>query len=252
MTSETVMSLHGVSKKFCRNLRRSMRYGLQELTLDMFGVHTRTDQLRKYEFWALDGIDLELRRGEILGLIGPNGGGKSTLLRLMAGIYLPDKGQVACNGRLSALIALGAGFHPHMSGRENIRLNGAILGMSGSEIDTVFDDIVTFAELEEFIDSPLATYSSGMWVRLGVSVAIHARPDVLLVDEVLAVGDAAFRSRAYEKIQAMREHCAVVLVSHNMDYIKKYATHALVVAKGQGSPFDDVDEAVASYLNGAS
>ena len=181
--SEVILSAKDVSKKFCKKLRRSMAYGLTDLTKNLFAIKPGSAELRKEEFWALKDIDFELRRGDVLGLIGVNGSGKTTLLRLLSGIFPPDKGEIMIKGRVGALIALGAGFHPYFSGRENIYLNGAILGISRDELDAQFDKIVEFSEIGDFIDAPVATYSSGMRVRLGFSVAIAMKPDVLLIDE---------------------------------------------------------------------
>ena len=217
--NEIVLSAKKVSKKFCKKLRRSMAYGLTDLTKNLFGIKPDSSGLRKEEFWALNEIDFELRRGEVLGLIGVNGSGKTTLLRLLSGIFPPDKGEIMIKGRVGALIALGAGFHPYFSGRENIYLNGAILGISRGELDAQFDKIVEFSEIGDFIDAPVATYSSGMRVRLGFSVAIAMKPDVLLIDEVLAVGDLGFKVKCLNEINELMKNAAVIFVSHSMQFV---------------------------------
>src|SRR5262249_20088016 len=160
----------------------------------------RRGNQRYSEFWAVRDVSLEIEAGTSFGLIGHNGSGKSTLLRLIAGIHPPTSGKVTTHGRISALLELGAGFHPELSGRENIYLNGSILGLKRREINRVVDDIIQFAGIEDFIDSPVKVYSSGMYVRLGFSVAVHVQPDILLIDEVIAVGDEEFQRRCFEHL----------------------------------------------------
>jgi ABC-type polysaccharide/polyol phosphate transport system ATPase subunit len=173
-------------------------------------------------FTALDGVSFEVPRGSTFGVIGENGSGKSTLLKLMAGITRPTRGSIAVDGRISALIELGAGFHPEISGRENVAINGIMLGLTRREVAERFDSIVAFAELERFIDAPVKTYSSGMYMRLGFSVAIHVEPDVLLIDEVLAVGDEAFTRKCLDKIGEFRRRGkTIVLVSHSLGLVEK-------------------------------
>lgn len=179
------------------------------------------------EFWALDGVSFEVPEGSTFGLVGHNGSGKSTLLKCLAKIYRPDRGRVATTGIVSALLELGAGFHPELSGRENVYLNASILGLSRREVDRRFDDIVEFAELQKFIDSPVKNYSSGMFVRLGFAVAINVEPDVLLVDEVLAVGDESFQQRCLAKFADLRNSGrTVVLVSHGLDAVRNLCDRA--------------------------
>lgn len=230
---EVVVAVKNVSKKFCKTLRRSMGYGIADLTKNLVGLKPDSTQLRKDEFWALDNISFELRRGEVLGLIGLNGSGKTTLLRLLSGIFPPDKGEITINGRVGALIALGAGFHPHMTGRENVYLNGAILGLKRDEIDAQFEKIVEYSEIRSFIDAPVATYSSGMRVRLGFSIAMAMKPDVLLIDEVLAVGDVGFKVKCFNTIVDLTKKCAVIFVSHNMANIAKISTDVLLLNEGR-------------------
>jgi lipopolysaccharide transport system ATP-binding protein len=195
------------------------------------------------DFWALKDIDLELKQGDSLGIIGPNGAGKSTLLKILSRVTAPTEGVLKVRGRVGALIEVGAGFHPELSGRDNIYINGAILGMSRREIQKRFDEIVDFAEIEEFIDTPVKKYSSGMYVRLGFAVAASMDPEVLLVDEVLAVGDVRFQKKCIEKMEQYRESgTAVVLVSHNLANIVNNAKRAVLVEKGRivedGDPAD--------------
>ncbi|MEI8138457.1 MAG: ABC transporter ATP-binding protein [bacterium] len=243
LPDDVVLSVRGVSKKFCRNLKRSMIYGIKDLTRNMLGVRSSTAQqpdnlatgegLRRDEFWAVQDIHFELKRGECLGLIGRNGSGKSTLLRLLAGIYPPDAGEIAVRGRVGALIALGAGFHPHMTGRENIYLNGAILGLRRKEIDDQFDEIVDFADIGDFIDAPVSTYSSGMSVRLGFAVATASIPDLILIDEILAVGDMNFHAKCYHRIGKILKHAAVVFVSHDMVQVSRICDTVMLLEKGR-------------------
>lgn len=210
-----------------------MVYGIVELSRNLIGVKTDASKLRKDEFWSLEEISFELKRGEVLGLIGANGSGKTTLLRLIAGIYPPDKGEVIIKGRVGALISLGAGFHPHMTGRENIYLNGTILGMTQGEISRKFDEIIEFAEIEDFIDTPVAAYSSGMRVRLGFSIAAQIDPDVLLIDEVLAVGDIGFRTKCLNAIDRIARNSAVIFVSHQMPQVTRICSEVILLDHGK-------------------
>jgi len=184
--------------------------------------------------WALKGVSFEADRGETLGIIGPNGAGKTTILKLLSRVTRPTSGHIAVNGRVSALIELGAGFHPDLTGRENIYLNASILGLSRREIDEKFDSIVEFAELADFIDTPVKRYSSGMYVRLGFSVAAHVDPDILLIDEVLAVGDQMFKDKCIQRIKEFREtgKC-MVIVSHSKEQIQKLCDRVILLHKGE-------------------
>lgn len=210
-----------------------MLYGIADVARDLCGVSQQSPDLRADEFWALHDISFEVKRGECLGLIGPNGAGKSTLLKLLNGITLPDKGTIKVSGRVGALLELGAGFHPMLTGRENIYLNAAILGLSGGEIEKKFDDIVSFAGLDEFIDSPVKHYSSGMYVRLGFAIAVHADPEIFLIDEALAVGDIAFQSRCYTKLRRFKDlGGTIIFVTHNLDAVNTLCSRALLINKG--------------------
>ena len=204
--SDIAIKAEHVSKKFCKSLRYVMTYGAADITRDFFSIKSKTEELRDGEFWAVNDVSFELKRGETLGIIGPNGSGKSTILKMLNGIYLPDHGRLKIEGRVGALIEVGAGFHPMLTGRENIYVNGTILGLSKREIDKKFDGIVDFADIGDFLDSPVKHYSSGMFVRLGFAVAVHCEPDVLLIDEVLAVGDTEFNLKCYQKIQEIKKN----------------------------------------------
>jgi ABC-type polysaccharide/polyol phosphate transport system ATPase subunit len=201
------------------------------------------------EFWALRGVSFEVPEGQTFGLIGHNGSGKSTLLKCMARIYQPNRGSIVTRGKVSALLELGAGFHPELSGRENVYLNGSILGMSKRDMDRRFDEIVAFAGLEHFIDTPVKNYSSGMYVRLGFSVAITVEPDILLVDEVLAVGDASFQQRCLEKFADLRTSGrTVVIVTHSLDTVRNMCDSAAWLDHGSVLKEGNSHEVVTAYL----
>ena len=201
------------------------------------------------EFWALRGVSFEIPAGSSFGLVGGNGAGKSTMLKVLARILVPDRGTVRVDGRVSALLELGAGFHPELSGRENVYLNGNILGMSTATLNAKFDEIVGFSGLEEFIDQPVKTYSSGMYARLGFSVAVAVEPEVLLVDEVLAVGDEQFQRRCTEKMAEIRASGrTVVFVSHGLAQVQQLCDSAVWIDKGEVRALGDTSSVVQSYL----
>jgi lipopolysaccharide transport system ATP-binding protein len=209
---------------------------------------------RKAEFWALRNINLRVEQGEVFAILGPNGSGKSTLLQVISGILQPTSGRVVCAGRVAALLELGAGFNPEFSGRENVYLNGEILGLSRQELDDAFPRIEAFAEIGQFIDRPVKEYSSGMYVRLAFSTAIHVDPEVLIVDEALAVGDAIFASRCVQKFEELRKKkVTVLLVSHDLGLIKRLADRAAFMLDGkivmQGAPKDAVNQYVGFVLD---
>jgi len=231
---ELVLSVKNVSKRFCRDLKRSLLYGIQDIAGEVFGAQRQNVKLRKSEFWALKDVCLELRRGEALGLVGANGAGKTTLLRVISGLITPDHGSIEVKGRVAPLIALGAGFNPILTGRENIYVNMSILGLSKEEIEDRFDEVVDFAGIGESIDSPLQSYSSGMAARLGFASAIHTEPDILLIDEVLAVGDAKFRAKCYRRLSHLREKgTSFILVTHDSLSIMAICDTAIYLSKGQ-------------------
>jgi lipopolysaccharide transport system ATP-binding protein len=203
--------------------------------------------LRDGEFFAVKDVSFELRRGECLGLIGHNGAGKTTLLKMLNGLIKPDAGTITMRGRVGALIALGAGFNPILTGRENIYINGSVLGLTKKEIDEKIDEIIDFSEIREFIDAPVQTYSSGMTVRLGFAVATALDPDVLILDEVLAVGDASFRYKCYQRIDKLRKNAAIIFVSHNMPDIGRICGMALVMERGRRYFYGLSVEGVKNY-----
>ncbi|MCC5953299.1 MAG: ABC transporter ATP-binding protein [Acidimicrobiia bacterium] len=216
---------------------------------------TRLRQDRYEEFWALRNVSLEVPEGSVFALVGHNGSGKSTLLRTMCGIYRPTSGRIQIDGRISPLLELGAGFHPDLSGRENVYLNASILGLSRREIDAIFDDVVAFSGLEKFIDSPVKVYSSGMYVRLGFSVAVHVNPQILLVDEVIAVGDEEFQRRCFEHLYKLRTNgVTIVLVSHGLTYVQTMCDQAAWLDHGElqvAGAAAEVAEAYLSQVNAA-
>jgi len=200
--------------------------------------------------WALDGVSFEVGEGETLGIIGPNGAGKTTVLKLLSRVTRPTSGRIAVSGRVSALIELGAGFHPDLTGRENAYLNGAILGLSRRQIDRRFESIVEFAELAEFVDMPVKRYSSGMFVRLGFAIAVHVDPDVLLIDEVLAVGDMAFQRRCLDRMNQFRsEGRTMIFISHNMRTVQATCNRAIWLEKGQVRMAGETNDVVAAYTD---
>lgn len=236
MNNDIMIQAESVSKKFCRTLKRSMWYGVQDIGRELIGIG-RKPELRKEEFWAVDDVSFELRRGECLGLIGHNGAGKSSLLKMLNGLIKPDRGQIAIKGRVGALIELGTGFNQILTGRENIYNNGAVLGLTKKEINEKFDAIVAFADIGDFLDTPVQNYSSGMKVRLGFAVASHMEPDVLLVDEVLAVGDMGFKMKCFNQMDRLLQNTAMIIVSHSMAEVARMATQTLLMEGGKGIYF---------------
>jgi len=248
-TFVAVIKFKNVSKAYRRQRgRNSLRDALAQLLGQVAG---RNGQHDENLFWALDNVSFEVNEGETLGLIGPNGAGKTTTLKLISRVAKPTGGRIAVHGQLSALIELGAGFHPDLTGRENIYLNASILGLMKHEIDAKFDEIVEFSELAEFIDVPVKRYSSGMYVRLGFSVAAHVDPDVLLIDEVLAVGDYMFQDKCVQRINAFREAGkTMIVVSHNKETIQKLCTRVILLHKGRMVFQGDAQEGLDLYHTG--
>ncbi|MBI02469.1 MAG: ABC transporter ATP-binding protein [Acidimicrobiaceae bacterium] len=240
---DSAVLLDGLGKRF--RLTHDRNWTLKATVLA--GHRTRYE-----EFWALRGIDLDIPHGSTFGIIGGNGSGKSTLLKMLAGILRPDEGAATVNGRLSALLELGAGFHPELTGRENVYLNGAILGFTSKEIRRRFDDIVGFAELDRFIDEPVRNYSSGMYVRLGFSVAIHVEPEILLVDEVLAVGDHTFQKRCLDRFAQLKaEGRTIILVSHDLDMVGWLCEQTAWIQQGTLRAVGPSPNVIERFLDGA-
>ncbi|HTL33071.1 MAG TPA: polysaccharide ABC transporter ATP-binding protein [Kofleriaceae bacterium] len=253
MSSEPIIKVEGLSKRYV--LRHSQPHTtLRDAIADRarrlarFGGGKQTTE----EFWALDDVSFEIKRGDRVGIIGRNGAGKSTLLKVLSRITEPTKGRITLDGRVASLLEVGTGFHPELSGRENITLNGAILGMSRQEIARKFDEIVAFAEVEKFLDTPVKHYSSGMYVRLAFAVAAHLEPEILVVDEVLAVGDAQFQAKCLGKMQdvSTKEGRTVLFVSHNMQAIGELCQRAVLLRAGKVVADTTASEAIALYLKG--
>jgi ABC-type polysaccharide/polyol phosphate transport system ATPase subunit len=240
MNATPVITVDHVSKRF--RLYHERNQSLKASIL-------RGGRARFEEFWALDDVSFEVPEGSTFGLIGENGSGKSTLLKCIARILRPDKGSISARGKLSALLELGAGFHPELSGRENVYLNGSILGLSKKQLDERFDEIVAFAGIEHFIDTPVKNYSSGMYVRLGFSVAINVDPDLLLIDEVLAVGDAEFQRKCTEKIAEFRgQGKTIVIVSHSLPSVRALCDEVALLEHGKLIDIGPPGQIIDCYL----
>lgn len=241
LTDDTVVLLENVSVRY-RLPREKVR------TLKEYAIRRIQGKIENIDFLALKNVTLEVKKGEVFGLIGPNGAGKTTLLRLVARVMRPSAGRVVVVGRVAPLLAMGAGFHPELTGRENIYLNGAILGFTRREIEEKFERIVDFAELWDFIDAPLRTYSSGMMARLGFAVATDTFPDILIVDEVLSVGDIAFQEKGLNRIRQFQEQgTTIFLVSHSMETIEKMCTRAAWLNHGEIVQIGDAHQVVKMF-----
>jgi lipopolysaccharide transport system ATP-binding protein len=263
--SDIAIRVENLSKRYVIHHQRAsgdgLRHALQDkLTAPFRWMGRRVDsssqlsasrsQPASEDFWALKDVSFDIKQGEVVGIIGRNGAGKSTLLKILSRITEPTSGRITINGRVASLLEVGTGFHPELTGRENIFLNGAILGMSRVEIKAKFDEIVAFAEVERFLDTPVKRYSSGMYVRLAFAVAAHLEPEILIVDEVLAVGDAQFQKRCLGKMQDVSKSGRTVLfVSHNMNAIQMLCGRCLQLLRGERDMFGETTDVVAHYLN---
>ncbi|MEM6613807.1 MAG: polysaccharide ABC transporter ATP-binding protein [Cyanobacteria bacterium P01_C01_bin.72] len=248
LDKDVVISVENVSKKFCRNLKYSLFYGVKDIASEVLGKSRQSHTLRLQEFWALKDVNFQLRAGEALGLIGANGAGKSTLLRIISGLIHPDTGCIRTRGRVAPLIALSAGFNPVLTGRENIYANMSILGLAKSEIERQFEAVVDFAELWDAIDAPVQTYSSGMSARLGFACAVHIEPEILLIDEVLSVGDIRFRMKCHRRLAKLREKgTAFILVSHNSHSILNICDSSVYLQKGQLVTAGKTERVITKY-----
>lgn len=248
--SELLLDVEDVSKKFCKDLRWSMFHGISDLTNIAFSRPLQRERLRNEEFWALQDINLKLSRGDILCLLGNNGSGKTTLMRLISGIYPIDKGKITIKGRVSSIFAIKSGMHPHFSGRENIFIKGGMFGLTNKEIKSKMDSIIAFAELEDFIDSPLGTYSAGMRARLGYAIAVGTEPDILIIDEGLAVGDASFRLKCFQNLKSISPTCGILFITHNIKRVKALANRVMVLQKGKFVfESEDVEAGMEYYIN---
>jgi len=246
---QEVIALDNISKRYFLQHERARELKTALLHLSTYLKASRA----KEPFWALRDISLSVRQGESVGIIGANGAGKSTLLRIVARLAPPTEGKLTVRGRVSPLLELGAGFHPQLSGRDNAILNAVLLGLSRKEAQEKLPEMVEFSELRKFIDQPMRTYSSGMYVRLGFAVAVHVRPEILLVDEVLAVGDAEFQHKCFDHIEKLRQDKAtIVLVTHDLENVRRFCDRAVLLDHGviaaEGKPQKVVDEYLSSHF----
>lgn len=241
-TNDIAIDVKSLHKSF--KLPTEQAFGLKQAFFNRLrGIKGYTEQK------VLKGLDFEVKKGEFIGIVGRNGSGKSTLLKILAGIYYPEKGKVTINGNLVPFIELGVGFNPELTGRENVYMNGALLGFSNEEMNTMYDDIWDFAELKDFQDQKLKNYSSGMQVRLAFSIAIRARGDILLLDEVLAVGDAAFQQKCANYFESLKtKNQTVVLVTHSMENVRKFCTRAILLENGKIVKNGNPDEIADAYM----
>lgn len=258
--SDSIIKVENISKKYIighqktenvGTLRDVISNGAKSLSQKLFHPHQNTVDKGHEEFWALKDVSFEVKQGERIGVIGRNGAGKSTLLKILSRVTEPTKGRISLNGRVASLLEVGTGFHQELTGRENIFLNGAILGMSKVEITKKFDEIVAFAEVEQFIDTPVKRYSSGMYVRLAFAVAAHLDPEILIVDEVLAVGDASFQKKCLGKMGEVseKEGRTVLFVSHNLQAIQDLCSSIVVLEKGNVIEHSDTGSGIKTYMS---
>jgi lipopolysaccharide transport system ATP-binding protein len=249
---DVALEFTNVWKKFKRGEKfDSLRDLIPAMTRRFFSG-SFSSKLQKREFWALKDISFQIKKGEAIGIIGPNGAGKSTILKLLSSVLKPNIGNIKVNGRLSALIEVSAGFHPDLTGKENIYLNGAILGMTKREIDNKLEEIVEFSGLAEFLDTPVKRYSTGMYARLGFSVAAHVNPDILLVDEVLSVGDMKFQEKCVGKmISCSNSGTTIIFVSHNLESVNILCPKTIFLEGGQIKKIGDTSEVIKEYVTSA-
>ena len=232
LSNNIAIRLDNIWKKYYR--QNVFHRSLREDIMNLMRPRRNDSNLSRNEFWALKGINLEVKSGESIGFYGPNGAGKSTILRLIAKVTYPTKGKITVNGQVAPLIEIGAGFHLDLTGRENIFMNGAILGMKIAEIKEKMDSIISFSEIEEFIDMSVKKYSSGMYLRLGFAIAIHSEADILLIDEILAVGDEAFKKKCIGKVMELKQNGkTMVIVTHSRELMEKVADRVILMEKGR-------------------
>jgi len=257
---EPIITIENLGKKYNITHQRGKYVALRDVLTNVFKnpfrfAKAKAKQVvgltKKEEFWALRGVNLEIKQGEIIGIIGRNGAGKSTLLKILTGITPPTEGEIIMHGKVASLLEVGTGFHPELTGRENIFLNGAILGMTKKEIVKKFDEIVAFSGIEKFLDTPMKYYSSGMYVRLAFSVAAHMEPDILLVDEVLAVGDAEFQKKCLGKMEEVTQGKGrtILFVSHNMAAIERLCRKTILLENSKVRTVGKTEKVIAEYLN---
>lgn len=248
--SKPIIEIDSISKCYQLGAHREKYFSLRDEIAGWLSPQKRKDRAKKGKFWALDDVSFSVERGEAVGIIGRNGAGKSTLLKILSQITPPTRGKITMRGRVASLLEVGTGFHPELTGRENIYLNGAILGMTRKEIARKFDEIVAFAEVEKFLDTPVKRYSSGMYVRLAFAVAAHLEPEILVIDEVLAVGDVAFQKKCLGKMgDVAKSGRTVLFVSHNMAAVQSLCTGGIVLDSGQVAFNGNSTDAVEAYID---
>jgi len=231
MNELPIIEVNNVYKKFCTNLRTNMLYGLYDIF--QYNDPSEINPLRKHEFWALQNINLSIKRGEVVGILGMNGAGKTTLIRTIMGSFPPTSGRINVNGRITTVFERTRAFQKFYSGRENIKVKCALFGMSGKEIDETIEQILDFAEIENFEDAPFGSYSAGMRSRINFGISIFANPDLLIIDEGLAVSDVHFRKKCINKIHEIKKDIGILLVSHNMEQFEELATRLVIMEKGK-------------------
>jgi len=254
--SNTIIQVENLSKRYILKHQGVENYvALRDVIVDkaktiFTSPSSLVNKSSKEEFWALRDVSFDIQQGDRVGIVGRNGAGKSTLLKILSRIVTPTKGRITIDGRVASLLEVGTGFHPELSGRENIFLNGSILGMSKSEIQKKFDEIVAFAEVERFLDTPVKRYSSGMYVRLAFAVAAHLEPEILIVDEVLAVGDSVFQKKCLDKMTSIgREGRTIIFVSHNLSAVESLCTKAILINSGKIQQQGTVPEIIKTYID---
>ena len=255
-----IIEIKNIGKKYNITHERGRYIALRDVIMNtvkspLAFIKSKTRKIvgleQEEEYWALKDINLSVEKGEVIGIIGRNGAGKSTLLKILSQITPPSEGEIVLRGRVGSLLEVGTGFHPELTGRENIFLNGAILGMSRSEVSKKFEEIVEFADIRQFLDTPIKRYSSGMYVRLAFSVAAHMEPDILLIDEVLAVGDTEFQKKCLGKMDELTKKSGrtIIFVSHNMITVEQLCKKVIILKKGRIDFIGPVKEGISKYLN---
>jgi len=246
---QIAIHVNTLSKKFCSNSKKSLLYGLLDISKNALALNRNVPLLRKDEFWALDAISLDIKKGETFGIIGQNGAGKSVLIKLLCGIFNPNQGTIDVDGTMCSLNEIGVGFHYHLTGRENIFIHGTILGISKKDLTLRIDDIVRFAELEDAVDMPLQCYSQGMIMRLGFSIALHCtHASIFLFDEILGIGDLSFQIKCFRALSSIRaQGKTVVIVSHNLQHIKDFCARVLWLDNGKTQMLGDAHKVCDAY-----
>jgi len=243
---KTVIKLQNVSKVFSKNYA-SAKYQLKNIFKESFLGCPEKSTLQKDEFWALKDISFSIKKNEKVAILGPNGSGKSTLLKMLNGIYLPNQGEISLDGIISSVLELSSGFKPDLSGYENIYLKFALLGKKREEVDKIIDDVIAFSELEEFMETPLKHYSSGMKSKLGFAIVTTITPEILVLDEVFAAGDKKFRAKSEARIKELYQNTTTILVTHSMGIVKEVADRVIVLQNGEKVFDGDVAEGIAFY-----